>query len=213
MASQAFGTFRYNVVDVARLIQSHRHLHSGAPGKKGLGHITRSGVVMLCAAWEQYVEHLALEAARVLADRASNPSSLPPEVQRELSKHVRESKHELRPLALSGDGWRTAYIEHVKNKCDGINTPKAGPLNDLYLKCIGLAEFSSSWSCGSVALNDFVTVRGGIAHQGRSAPYVSIAALNGYMELIKCLTIEADNCVRTHILSVAGPNRPWNAAS
>ena len=213
MASSAFGTFRYNVVDVARLIQSHRHLNSGAPGKKGLGHITRSGVVMLCAAWELYVEHLALESVRVVANRADSPSDLPLDVQKELAKHVKESKHELRALALSGDGWKTVLLEHVKNKCDALNTPKAGPLDDLYLRSIGLPSLSSSWACGSKTINEFVSVRGGVAHQGRSAPYVSIATLNDYMKLIKCLTIETDNCVRAHIISVAGPSRPWNAAS
>lgn len=210
MPSKAYGIFRYNVVDVVRLIQSHGHLHSGNPGKKGLGHITRSGVVMLCAAWELYVEDLALESVRIIADRAASPTDLPLRVQKELSRHVKDSKHELRPLALGGNGWRTVLKEHVKNRCDGINTPKAGPIDELFYASTGLENLSRAWSCGATTLNDFVAVRGGIAHQGRSADYVSVAALRTHLDLVEALTVETDNALRDHIITVAGPNRPWN---
>lgn len=213
MPSSAFGSFRYNVVDVARLIQSHAQLHNGAPGKKGLGHITRSGIVMLCASWELYVEDLLVEAAEIICNRASAAHSLPLDSQKELSKHVKESKHELKPLDLSGTGWRKVFVDHVKAKCASLNTPKAGPLDDLFHRSIGLASLSTSWTCGAQAINDFVGVRGEIAHKGRSAPYVSVAALRSYLDLIKKVTMESDNCVRSHIISVAGPSRPWNLAS
>jgi len=58
MPSSAYQAFKKNRVDVVRLIDSHGKLHAGTRGKKGLGHITRSGVVMLCASWELYVESL-----------------------------------------------------------------------------------------------------------------------------------------------------------
>jgi hypothetical protein len=213
MPSSAFNSFRYNVVDVARLIQSHAHLHNGARGKKGLGHITRSGVVMLCASWELYVEDLAIEATELVSNRAATPQALPLDVQKELARHVRESKHDLKPLDLCGYGWRKVLVDHIKTKCGNLNTPKAAPLEDLFFRSIGLVGLSAAWTCGAQALNDFVAVRGDIAHKGRSAPYVSIDGLRGYLDLIKTLTIETDNAVRSHIIAVAGPTRPWNAAS
>ena len=70
---------------------------------RGLGHITRSGVLMLCAAWELYLEELLIESARVIVDRAASPDDLPEKVQKEIAKTVRDSKHELKPLQLAGE--------------------------------------------------------------------------------------------------------------
>lgn len=60
MASHAFGAFQYNLVDVERLIESHGALSGTGQGRRGLGHLTRAGVVLLCAAWELYLEHVLL---------------------------------------------------------------------------------------------------------------------------------------------------------
>ena len=91
-----FNTFRYNLVEVNRLIESHEALKGTTQGKKGLGHIIQSAVVMLCAAWEMYVEHVALEGADHLTDRVHAPDKLPLPVQKELAKVVRDSQHELK---------------------------------------------------------------------------------------------------------------------
>lgn len=168
---------------------------------------------MLCASWELYVEDLAIEAVEILCHRAGTPSALPLDVQKELARHVRESKHELKPLDLSGTGWRKVLEDHIRSKCAGLNTPKAGPLDDLFGRALGLSSLSAAWTCGAQQINNFVSVRGDIAHKGRSAPYVSIGALRGYLDLIKATTVETDNAVRAHIIAVAGPSRPWNLAS
>ena len=86
------------LTDVDRLIESHRILSGGAQGRPGLGHITKSGTFLLCAAWELYIEELVVEIAKVLADRANSPSDLPKEVRKEISKHVKKHSHELKPL-------------------------------------------------------------------------------------------------------------------
>ena len=47
MSSAAFGAFQFNLVDVDRLVKSHDALSGTGQGRRGLGHITRSSVVML----------------------------------------------------------------------------------------------------------------------------------------------------------------------
>jgi hypothetical protein len=42
------------LTDVERIIVSHAQLNHKGLGRRGLGHITRSGILMLCAAWELY---------------------------------------------------------------------------------------------------------------------------------------------------------------
>jgi len=63
--------------DVDRLIESHGQLNHDGMGRRGLGHITRSGVLMLCAAWELYLEEMLVESVRILIRRATSPNQLP----------------------------------------------------------------------------------------------------------------------------------------
>lgn len=210
MSSAAYRSFLNNRIDVVRLIESHGKLHAGNPGKKGLGHITRSGVVMLCACWELYAESLLVEGLRYLSDKCDSPDALPLTVQKGLAKHVRESNHELKPLALANSGWRGVLIAHAEVVCANLNTPKAGPLNDLFHKFIGLEELSGHWSCGSATLNAFIGIRGDIAHRGRQASYVKLEKLKDHLALIDEVAKETDNAVCAHLKRVS-PNRrqPW----
>lgn len=214
MPSDSFSAFRYNTVDVKRLIESHGKLHDGSPGKKGLGHITRSGVVMLCAAWELYAESVLVESLRFFVSKCQSPDQLPKSVQKELARHVREAKHELKPLALANDGWRSVLIAYAEQWCAGLNTPKAGPLNELFLKLLGIDKLSDNWSCGETSLNEFVEVRGNIAHRGRSANYVALGELNNFLALIDDVAVETDNAVSKHIVSSApGGYKPWKVTA
>lgn len=214
MPSNAFAAFRYNAVDVERLIESHGKLHAGNPGKKGLGHITRSGVVMLCAAWELYTESLLVEAAEFLVNKCQSPTDLPLEVQKELARHVKESKHELKALALANDGWRGVLVAHAKLWCDGLNTPKAAPLNDMFHKLLGVDKLSDCWSCGAATVNDFVGVRGDIAHRGRYADYIKVQELTNYLTLIDQVAIETDNAISNYIKIVSpAKKKPWNVTT
>lgn len=210
MPSSAYQAFKNNRIDVVRLIESHGRLHSGAPGKKGLGHITRSGVVMLCASWELYAESLLVESLRFLCSKCESPHQLPLVVQKELAKHVRESKHELKPLALANSGWCDVLISHAEQHCASLNTPKASPLNDLFNMFIGIEKIADAWSCGASVLNAFVGVRGEIAHRGRDASYVPLWRLRDHLSLIDSVAKETDNAVREHLKS-NNPSRrqPW----
>src|SRR5262245_4005926 len=125
MPSSALQKFESNMLaDVDRIIKSHGQLNHDGMGRRGLGHITRSGVLMLCTAWELYLEELLVESVRILIQRATSPNHLPHPVQKEIAKVVRESKHELKPLELAGDGWATVYDHHATQTVQGLNTPK-----------------------------------------------------------------------------------------
>ncbi|MCB1055183.1 MAG: hypothetical protein KDD11_06675 [Acidobacteria bacterium] len=210
MPSQAYSDYCRNRIDVERLIESHGELHGGGPGKKGLGHITRSGVVMLCAAWELYTESLVVEAVRYLVAKCTLPNQLPLPVQKEIARHVRESRHELKPLMLSGDGWKQVLISHAEQSCARINTPKSAPLKSLYTSLTGFDLLPGSWPCGAAQLDTFVGIRGDIAHRGRAADYVKIGELRSYLEMIDAAAKASDNAVSDHLVAVTpGGKKPW----
>lgn len=165
---------------------------------------------MLCACWELYAESLLVEALRHLSTKCESPDQLPLSVQKALAKHVREAKHELRPLALANSGWRDVLISEAQQECAALNTPKAGPLDGLFQKFLGLEKLSDSWACGGKTLNVFVSVRGDIAHQGRAASYAPLPKLRDYLSLIDTVAKETDNSVRAHLKPITpGRRQAW----
>ena len=108
-------------------------------------------------------------------DKLENPKDLPKAVQKELSRCVKESKHELKPLELAGEGWKSLYIIHANEVLKGLNTPRSINVDPLSKRFIGIDEVSTNWAEGADAINTFVKARGAIAHKGREAKYVTVA--------------------------------------
>lgn len=210
MASSAFNEFRFNVLDARRLHQAHGVLSNGKPGKKGLGHITRSGVVMLCAAWERYHESALLEGAKYFSKQMRDPATLPLPVKKHLSSYVRKANHDLKPMDLAGDGWRTLYVAVVADETQTLNTPKSEKLKSLYERLLGVPDASTYWSTGGKPIDDFVSARGDIAHNGRKAPYIAAGSLIHYIEMIESVASEHDNQLCDYLKGASGSGyQPW----
>jgi|TARA_B110000093_G_scaffold177982_1_gene215855 hypothetical protein len=211
MPSVSFLKFESNMLtDVERIIASHGQLNHSGKGRRGLGHITRSGVLMLCAAWESYVEEVMLEGVVYFSGKFDSPKELPKSIQKELSSHVKDSKHELKPLELAGEGWKTLYRNHTEEVLMGLNTPKSGNLNPLFKRFLGIEELSESWSLGKDTINNFVSTRGDIAHQGSQAQYITINNLTTYKSQIEATALDVDNMLTEYLCSsTPGTERPW----
>ncbi|MCV6576279.1 MAG: HEPN domain-containing protein [Cohaesibacter sp.] len=211
MPSKALKKFSTKMlVDVERLIESHGTLSHGGKGKHGLGHITRSGIFLLCASWELYIEEVAIEIAGVLSSRATSPHKLPLGAQKELSRMVSNHKNDLKPLELAGAGWEQVYNNHVIEEVRRLNTPKSGPIDEIYKKTIGWEDPSKNWSCGTDFINGFVKIRGDIAHKGSEADYVKIAELRDkYNAGIIKTAIEHDNAACDFVKNNSEGDRPW----
>ncbi len=164
MPSSAFSNFDSNLQDTDRMIDTFRAIKTQGAGK---GHLTRGAVVLLCAAWELYVEQLLQKAAEIYSQRHDSPSSLPLPVQETINRSVKNDKHNLKPLQLAGDGWKTVYCSHIEERTENLNTPKSSVIAPLFNDFLGIANITLAWSQGALPLDDFITVRGDIAHRGR----------------------------------------------
>lgn len=212
MPSKSFNKFENNLlVDVQRIIDSHGQLNHNGGGRRGLGHLTRSGILMLCAAWELYMEEVLVEGVKYTIGKIDEPGSLPLPVQKELSRYVKESSHELKPLELAGEGWKTLYLNNTNEKIQSLNSPKSGVLDPMYKKFLGVDTISDCWSLGSAHINQFVSIRGRIAHKGRDARYITINQLKIYKDEIKQTALDVDNSLTEHLCAITpGIVRPWN---
>ena len=210
LPSQALQKFEDNLlVDVDRIIESHSLLNHKGGGRRGLGHITRSGVLMLCAAWELYLEEVLTECVHILIKRVAHPKQLPKPVQKELARAVRESKHELKPLELAADGWMTVYHDHACQTVRGLNTPKSVNVDLLFKRFIGIEALSTCWSMGPNEIDSFVSARGDIAHRGRDAGYVKINGLKDYRTQVVQAVVDTDNTLADFIQTNSEGGSPW----
>ncbi len=213
MPSSALAKFENTMMkDVTRIIASHEKLSNGTPGKKGLGHLTRGGVLLLCAAWELYLEEVLSEAVKFACQKSAAPDDLPKEVQKAIAGFVVGSQHELKALAMAGDGWKSVYQEAAQIKIDAVNTPKPGVINPIFKKFLGVHQISSCWHHGEQSVKDFVTARGDIAHRGSDAGYVTIGKLRDeYKPRIMRTVLDTDNYLSQHLRDMfPAHQRPWN---
>lgn len=210
MASSAFNEFRYNMHDAKRLHQAHGVLSASTPGKKGLGHVTRSGVVMLCAAWERYHEAVLVEGVAYLAREIHDPNRLPLTVRKHLSAITKQSAHELKPMELAGNGWRALYVAQATDETSSLNTPKSAKLKVLYERLAGVPDVSTYWAVGAQPIDDFVSTRGDIAHNGRNSPYIAAGTLRHYIDMIQTAAAEHDHAFCDYLKAASGATvQPW----
>ena len=206
MPSSAYKTFKYNLVDVTRLSEAYEALAPTGQGKRGLGHLTRSAIVTLCACWEQYVEDLIVEGVELIREAAKTPDDLPERVKTVLSKKVRTAKHDLKPLELAGAGWREVYLGYAKDDVGSMHSPKAGNIQDLMSDYLGLTEqLSDAWACGRGGINDFVGLRNAIAHKGRREKgYTKFREVLEAVNMVHSTVVETDNFVLEHLAGHLG---------
>ena len=213
MPSQALGKYEGAMMkDVDRIIKTHEGLLTGDKGKKALGHLTRAGVLLLCAAWELYVEEVLTDAVKACRDKANSPDDLPLDVQKSIAKYIKASNHQLKALQLAGDGWKTVYLDMVNESVAALNTPKHHNIDKLFHDLVGIPKLSDSWTLGTVPVDSFVTARGAVAHRGADSGYIKVKKLSEtYKPQIDQTAIETDNAISTFIRNAFEPKSyPWN---
>lgn len=211
MPSQAFKEFHNNRIDVSKLIEAHTLLHNGGRGRKGLGHITRSGIVMLCACFELYIETVLIESLDVFTSRVGDINTLPKAVLKHLSAKVKNDLHELRPIHLAGNGWKNVYKSYAEQDVLLLNTPKTGKIDELFKHYLGYEDFSSNWGIDKKVIDLFVSKRGEIAHKGRAARYIKIGELVQDLDLFTTLVSTIDQLLLDYIRNKTPGNiQPWN---
>ncbi|MDE0097935.1 MAG: HEPN domain-containing protein [Gammaproteobacteria bacterium] len=212
MPSEAFGTCNHNRIDVHRLVEAYNALKQAGKGKRGLGHLTRSTIVTLCACWEQYIEDVIIEGVECLKTQIDHPDQLPLGVRKQISKKVKAAKHELKPLELAGEGWKEIYSVYAKDEVGRLHSPKTENIKELFFNYLGFTDqIEEKWACGKKGVDDFVNLRNLISHKGRSAgKYTKFWEVGSSIKLIADTVIETDNALSDYLKGVLPEGRPWN---
>jgi hypothetical protein len=209
-----------NTEEVGILLTIHADLTGDGPGRRhNVEILNKSGVVLLVACWEAFVEDLATAAFDVLMDGAISPSTFPNVVLVGASKSLKADPNDVRVWDLAGDGWKRVLKntrdELLQRFVGKLNTPKPRNVDDLFEKIIGLGSLSACWKWhGTTAdaskrkLEKLVELRGEIAHRVKATKAVTKQDLHEANHFIARLASRTSNNVRSFVHGRLG-TFPW----
>jgi hypothetical protein len=185
---------------IDRLVESYAELRTGRRGPDPHNAILQAGVVMICATWELYCESVLVEAANKLVQKVNDPTRLPEAVKRRLKLAVHDKEVDKSdPLALAADGWKLKLLETVGAESRTLNTPKSERIEALFRVNLGLRNLPNSWTHSAAEIDDFVTLRGDIAHNGTDASNVSQTQIRHIKSLVSKTITDTDDAVYEYL--------------
>ena len=219
-ASQAARTFAISSEEVAQLRDIHEQISGKKRGRRHLEVLNKSAIVLLCAIWEAYCEDLADESLRHLIAHLREPSALPESLRRRIAKELKEDRHELSPWNVAGDRWKA----HLRARLESLrqtrniewNNPKAGNVDKFFEDSLGIAKLSDAWhwwrinaSMAKHRLDLVVTLRGDIAHRGKTLKTVEKVQVTRALNHVRRLVAVTDAHVARKLEAITGV-KPWS---
>ncbi len=215
MASKARTAFDKNAKDIQRLIELHEDVSGTGPGRRyGVEVLNKSAIVLITAFWEAYCEDIAAEGLEHIVKHSKSADALPDELKKTIAKKLKKEPHELELWKIADDGWRgylSSHLEDLKKERDRrLNTPKTDQIDELFKAAVGIEKMSRHWywpkkmksDRAKEMLDDFVTLRGAIAHRGQHDTSVTKKNVTDYFEHIKLLVAKTGGEVNKHVLKV-----------
>lgn len=211
----ALDTLAENMRDIARLVEIHEAVGGTARGRRHrLDVLNRSGIVLLVASWEAFVEDLAGYALGRILATATKPSQFSQEILLAASRGLRVAKDERRVLDLAGDGWRDVVRAYCTALIRALNSPGPNEVEVLFEQVMGLTGLRSRWKLhrsnplkAGKALDALVQRRHRIAHRAASESAVTKKELEAAITLILGLARASTATVKEHLGGLSGSPR------
>lgn len=226
LPSPAKQAFEANKTDVKRLLEIHTNIGGVGQGRRrGVQCLNKSAIVLTSAVWEAYVEDLCGNAVDHMAQHIPDASGLPDLIKAEIASEIHRiyndgpnhTKDRLAAWVLADAGWKTALannLARIKNKLyvgDALNTCKAKNVKHLFSQSIGLADVTLSWhwqgtnpATNIARLDNYIVLRGDIAHRGEAATSVKRNQCTGFLSLVEHLVDASEAAVSQHMLIKTG---------
>lgn len=168
-----------------------------------------ASVALTYAAWEAYVEDVAIEATEALA-HATAEDRVP--------DSAREAIEKGKPTAWQltvHPGWRSLWLQGVKTLAKGdaeagrfgMNTARIKQITTLFLP-VGLDFVGAIVKDDRSALEKLVTARGLVVHSASAPESFNKAAAKGYRDLVARMASAADEHLRRQVEELTGTT-PW----
>jgi hypothetical protein len=217
MPSNARTAFDENLKDIERLMELHQREGGTSRGRRyDLEVLNKSAIVLITSYWEAYCEDIAAEALEHIVKHSKSADALPKELKKAIAKELESDKNDLAIWEVADGKWKKylqARLEKLQEARDRkLNTPKSDNIDQLFLSAVGINKVSSIWKWATkmtvarsrTKLDKFVTLRGSIAHRGKSSKSVKKSEVADYLNFIKQLAAKTGGSVNSHVKSVTG---------
>jgi hypothetical protein len=213
LPSKARTAFDENAKDVTRLLEIHAEIGGDDKGRRfRLEVLNKSAIVLITAIWEAYCEDIAAEALEHLIANVASGSALPKDLRKRMAQDINAEKNDLAMWDLADNGWRAkarmriATLTADRNR--KLNTPKTEQIDNLFETAIGLPSVSASWRWKKMSaaqaktkLDDYITLRGAVAHRGAAASSIRKAQVNDYFQHVRRLVGKTGGKVNSFVKS------------
>lgn len=218
MPSQSYKIYRDTALkDIEKIFSNYEELKGVHRGKRALDHLFRSGVLLLAAAFESYIEDVIVESVNILSDQLII-EDLPVSVKQKIIKCVTKEKDELAPILLiAGDNWRGYYIQIAEKETLNLNTPKTKQIDILMKDLLGVEKISDNLELENIVdkdgnveneLNHFIMVRGEIAHRLKGEVYLKQDVFKSHVSMIGKVVKQIDKYLQIYLMNLIR-RAPW----
>ena len=213
--SQSFLVFSNDLKDVDRLFEIHKEMTKGVSGSHhNLDPINKSIVVLLCAAWEAYVENVAQEAVKSAIGSGLTASALPNGMRERVIARIFDKDEPLSPWDLAGHNWQLVVEAEIERMCDGLNgglnTPNSKNVSKIFRSALGI-NITESWRWQRMKpdnarkkLNKLVAERGTYAHGGVPDRSARIGACWNHRTHVSRIVESTDYAVNARVRDMCG---------
>lgn len=221
MGSMAKNAFDKNKADINQLWEIHEGFAgAGAGRKRDVEVLNRTAMVFITACWESYVEDLARESFEFMINNVSLARDVPVKVRSLSTKAIFEQKDNTKVWDIADNGWKAILIAHkevaLTKWLGNFNTPKSAQVETLFRELLGINSISSGWHWQRMPnqrakdkLDEYVTVRGNIAHRTAHNSVVHKSWGTGYLKHIENLVFCMERDVFGELKSITGM-APWS---
>ncbi|MFY8117443.1 MAG: HEPN domain-containing protein [Roseateles sp.] len=220
MPSAAKTSFIENKKDVERLWEIHQEVAGkGAGRKRDVEVLNRTAIVLITACWESYVEDVAKESLDFLLANTPNSQCIPAKVRAFIAQPYLKQEDPRKLWELTDSGWKTIILakksEIIENWLGSFNTPKPAQVNQLFDELLGIKKISEKWrwknmtkTKASEKLEQYVTIRGNIAHRIRHDEQVYKNWSTDYLNHIEGLVDATESAISDHLQGITA-KAPW----
>lgn len=220
MPSNARLAFEQNLEDINNLLRYYEMVgtmfrEQEVETPSGADVVLRSAIVMLVTYWEAYVEDIVSEGVAHVVKHASDPNKLPKDLRKVITTELKADKDELAVWQLAGDGWRGLATKRLAGLCEtrnrSFNSPKGNQTKKFFCESLGIPDITKAWQMGiynsekfCATLEDFVELRGEIAHRGKIKNKVTVEYVKLMIEFIQILVGKTGELVNIEIQKSCG---------
>lgn len=142
------------LADAQQLIEIHTAFTGEARGRRyDVDALNRGAIILAVAAWESFVEDLALYNSRLVAVGLSSASKLPENVRNGFLAWLYGTADFSNPTpaaraamwSITGSGWRKQYKKYAEERIDNLHNPSPNSVRKLFRTLVGVDDITESW--------------------------------------------------------------------